>query len=199
MAAQSAQSAQSAHAPLSDANVQLFHTVEVRCSSHRPPTRNPTLLAGAGQVKELCRNFINDAGTAHRRRGLSRLRRRSGRISLPAGGDGYGRCLGVTTSRRAAFLLTADGYTCKHGGMSIVLDGRYATVSEAAAELGVSRQRVHGLIKSGQLAAEVVHERLTIIPRDSLDAIKKASRPHGVHIDKRPDPKPPAKRKRRAG
>lgn len=80
-----------------------------------------------------------------------------------------------------------------------MLDGRYATVSEAAAELGVSRQRVHGLIKSGQLAAEVVHERLTIIPRDSLDAIKKASRPHGVHIDKRPDPKPPAKRKRRAG
>ncbi len=79
-----------------------------------------------------------------------------------------------------------------------MLDGRYATVSEAADDVGVSRQRVHGIIKSGQLAAEIVHERLKVIPRESLDAIKKVKRPRGVHIDKRPAPKQPAARKRRS-
>ncbi len=67
-----------------------------------------------------------------------------------------------------------------------MLNGTYATVTEAAAELGISRQRVHGLIKSGQLVAEAIHDRLLAIPRKSLEAIKKVDRPVGVHVDKRP-------------
>lgn len=70
-----------------------------------------------------------------------------------------------------------------------MLSGTYVTVSEAAAELGISRQRVHGLIKSGQLVAESIHDRLLAIPRKSLDAIKKVERPVGVHLDKRAKPR----------
>lgn len=79
-----------------------------------------------------------------------------------------------------------------------MLDGKYVTVTEAAGELGVSRQRVHGLIKSGQLTSEVVHGRLTVITRKSLDAIKKIERPRGVHVDKRSVIKSKAKPKRQA-
>lgn len=79
-----------------------------------------------------------------------------------------------------------------------MLDGQYETVSDAARELGVTTQRVHQLIKSGQLTAEQVHARLKVIPRNALDAFKKITRPHGLHIDKRPDPKPLRRGRRRA-
>jgi excisionase family DNA binding protein len=69
--------------------------------------------------------------------------------------------------------------------MTAMLDGKFVTVSEAAKELGLSRQRVHKLIQSGQMASEVVHARMRVIPRKSLDALKKIDRPHGVHVDKR--------------
>lgn len=77
--------------------------------------------------------------------------------------------------------------------MTAMLDGKFVTVSEAAKELGLSRQRVHKLIQSGQMASEVVHARMRVIPRKSLDALKKIDRPHGVHVDKR------ERRPRRAG
>lgn len=67
-----------------------------------------------------------------------------------------------------------------------MLDNRYATVAEAAAELRLTVQRVRQLIKSGQLAGEPVHERLIVIPRKSLEAFKKIDRPPGYHVDKRP-------------
>lgn len=67
-----------------------------------------------------------------------------------------------------------------------MLDGQYLTVTEAARELELSRQRVHSLIKSGQLAAETVHERLLVIPSEALAAFKKLDRPAGLHISQRP-------------
>ncbi len=69
--------------------------------------------------------------------------------------------------------------------MTAMLDGKFVTVSEAAKELGLSRQRVHKLIQSGQMASEVVHARMRAIPRKSLDALKKIDRPTGVHANKR--------------
>ncbi len=74
------------------------------------------------------------------------------------------------------------------GAMTEMLDGKFVTVAEAAEELGLSRQRVHKLIQSGQVASEVVHARMRVIPRKSLDALKKTERPHGVHLDKREKP-----------
>ena len=71
------------------------------------------------------------------------------------------------------------------GAMTEMLDGKFVTIAEAAEELGISRQRVHGLIQSKQLTSEVVHARMRVIPRKSLDALKKIERPHGVHVDKR--------------
>jgi excisionase family DNA binding protein len=82
--------------------------------------------------------------------------------------------------------------------MSTVLDGQYLTVSEAADELGLSRQRVHKLIVSGQLESEAIHERLLVIPRKSLDAFKKLDRPSGLHIDQR-KPATTANRRRKTG
>ena len=79
--------------------------------------------------------------------------------------------------------------------MSIVLEGKYVTVSDAAKELGRTVQRVRQLIKSGQLPAEPWHGRLLAIPRKALDEFKKIERPAGYHIDKRPDQ--PTKRRRK--
>jgi excisionase family DNA binding protein len=80
--------------------------------------------------------------------------------------------------------------------MSTVLDGQYLTVSEAAEELSLSRQRVHGLIKSGQIPAETIHERLLVIPRTALDRFKKLDRPAGLHISQR---EPVKSRRRKTG
>lgn len=82
--------------------------------------------------------------------------------------------------------------------MGTVLNNRFLTVSEAAAELKLTSQRVRQLISSGQLAGEAVHERLIIIPRKALDEFKTIERPNGYHVDKRPATRPrkSAKRKR---
>lgn len=48
----------------------------------------------------------------------------------------------------------------------------YLTITEAAERLGVSRQRVHQLIKQGRLEAEQVGH-IWIIPESALDDIKK--------------------------
>lgn len=62
---------------------------------------------------------------------------------------------------------------------------KYYTVAEAADQLDLTVQRVRQLIKSKQLDAERAHERLWIIPKQSLVEFRKTSRPHGVHIDHR--------------
>ncbi len=74
-----------------------------------------------------------------------------------------------------------------------MLDGQYVTVTEAAEELGLSRQRVHRLIQGGQLPAEQVHDRLLVIPRSDLDRFKRVDRPNGLHIERRIQAKPKAK------
>ncbi len=77
-----------------------------------------------------------------------------------------------------------------------MLDGQYLTVSEAADELGLSRQRVHKLIQGGQLDAESIHERLLVIPRVSLNDFKRIERPNGLHINQRKQHKSTARRKK---
>lgn len=66
-----------------------------------------------------------------------------------------------------------------------MIDNKYKTVSEAAEILGLTVQRVRQLIKSEQLQAEPVHERLWIIPTKELEKFRKQERPSGVHKDKR--------------
>ena len=83
--------------------------------------------------------------------------------------------------------------------MSTVLDNTYTTVSEAAAELRLTVQRVRQLIKSGQLPGEFVHTRLLVIPRKALDDFKGVARPSGYHVDKRPEAKPRRRRSRKTG
>lgn len=105
---------------------------------------------------------------------------------------GLGRCFVVTNPRRQTFLrsLLPQG---KMGDMPTVIANRYLTVTQAAAELHLTSQRVRQLIKSGQLKGEPAHPRLTLIDRKALDAFKKLDRPTGLNVDKRENP-----RKRRA-
>lgn len=62
---------------------------------------------------------------------------------------------------------------------------KFYTVAEACKILGLTRQRVCQLIKSGQLEAEKPHEMLYLIPAKALEKFQKTPRPHGIHIDDR--------------
>ena len=55
----------------------------------------------------------------------------------------------------------------------------FLTMSEAADELNVTRQRLHQLVKAYGLTVEKVHVRLTMIKRSELKKIPK-NRPNGV-------------------
>ena len=73
--------------------------------------------------------------------------------------------------------------------MSTVLEEKYMTVSEVAAELGISRQRVHALIIEGQISAHTVHEKLRMVDTAEFERFKSLPRPTGIHVDKRPQPR----------
>lgn len=72
---------------------------------------------------------------------------------------------------------------------------KFYTVAEACEVLGLTRQRVCAIIKSGQLKAEKVHNMLWIIPARSLEEFKLLDRPAGLNIEYR---KPSRRRKRGA-
>lgn len=66
-----------------------------------------------------------------------------------------------------------------------VIAEKFYTVAEACDILGLTRQRVCQLIKSGQLDAEKAHDMLYIIPAKSLSDFQKIERPSGQHISHR--------------
>lgn len=69
---------------------------------------------------------------------------------------------------------------------------KFYTVAEACDILGLTRQRVCALIKSGQLEADKAHKMLWLIPAKSLEEFRKLDRPPGQHIEFRK----PTRRKR---
>jgi excisionase family DNA binding protein len=78
--------------------------------------------------------------------------------------------------------------------MSTVIAEKFYTVAEACEILGLTRQRVCALIKSGQLQADKAHRMLWLIPAKSLNEFKRIERPPGQHIEFRKQPR----RKRRS-
>lgn len=67
--------------------------------------------------------------------------------------------------------------------MSTVIADKFYTVAEACEVLGLTRQRVCALIKSGQLQADKAHRMLWLIPAKSLTEFQKIKRPPGQHIE----------------
>jgi excisionase family DNA binding protein len=67
--------------------------------------------------------------------------------------------------------------------MSTVIAEKFYTVAEACEILGLTRQRVCALIKSGQIEADKAHRMLWLIPAKSLNDFKKVERPPGQHIE----------------
>ena len=78
--------------------------------------------------------------------------------------------------------------------MSTVIADRFYTVADACEILGLTRQRVCAIIKSGQLEAEKAHGMLWLIPAKSLDEFRKIKRPAGQHIEHREKPRRRQKR-----
>jgi predicted DNA-binding protein YlxM (UPF0122 family) len=68
--------------------------------------------------------------------------------------------------------------------MSTVI-GDYFTVSELAAELGVTRQRVHGLLHTYNIPIMKPHPRLTLIPKKEARRLLKLDRPTGRHVSQK--------------
>jgi excisionase family DNA binding protein len=74
--------------------------------------------------------------------------------------------------------------------MSTVITKEFYTVAEACEILGLTRQRVCALIKSGQLPAEKAHRMLYLVPAKALNDFKKVDRPSGQHIEfRKPTPR----------
>ena len=67
--------------------------------------------------------------------------------------------------------------------MDTILDD-FLTVPEAAAEFGVTRQRMHQLIDYYKLEALYINARLRLIRKSELKKIPEI-RPTGVHVDSR--------------
>lgn len=59
----------------------------------------------------------------------------------------------------------------------------YYTVSEAAELFGVTRQRMHSLIKTYNVHVDKVSARLCVIPKSEIKKIPK-DRPNGVRHDR---------------
>lgn len=69
--------------------------------------------------------------------------------------------------------------------MSTLIADKFFTVAEACEILGLTRQRVCAIIKSGQLKAVKAHPMLWMIPAQSLKDFQKLDRPVGQHIEHR--------------
>jgi hypothetical protein len=58
--------------------------------------------------------------------------------------------------------------------MSNAIKSKWLTISEAAGILGVSRQRVHQLLRELDIRPQAINPRLSMISRAALAKIKKA-------------------------
>ena len=68
---------------------------------------------------------------------------------------------------------------------NITIDGTtFYTIPNAATKLGVTRQRMHELIKTYEIKTVKIHNRARIVSEHELNAIPD-SRPDGVHINRR--------------
>ena len=63
--------------------------------------------------------------------------------------------------------------------MAIMDFGGWMTAAEAAGLLGLSRQRIHALIASGDLDAVAINPRTTIVSDESVRRLSRARRPQG--------------------